>query len=429
MTSQFHRSSKTQNPVKPPTMLPQAHPQDYKGDIVFYVTPTKDTLNPKIPDFEMNLYENSKKTEKLQKQDLSSIVENSNDSGVCIDNCHTGSPTNFKEIFQYNHKILGSAWEGQANPPKKNRGLLNILGDMRRPLPGTYRASLNEVLATEKLINQRKFNDSVNNSSFRKRAKDTVDKNLLFAKRRRTNPNVEIEYVGPSINNFKIKKTLRKRCGGKGAANVWKFDKKNCEVWENKNLDAVQYSAMPDRKGLVSTAGQKGSATGGKGRGFEGVGGGSEFCDTDKLNITNYNFNRHRFCFDNRYEMDTVKSNVRKLMRKTFNRTMSPLTFDKFNSSADLRDPQPYTRVKEYGATAGSLGWRKLRKNTLKCISDKFGSSSVPKNLNLDLNATPRNAKLPTGFDRPRVTVRNDEISLDVHEISRDSFGFIARDP
>lgn len=127
--------------------------------------------------------------------------------------------------------------------------------------------------------------------------------------------------------------------------------------------------------------------------------------------------------------MDTVKSNVRKLMRKTFNRTMSPLTFDKFNSSADLRDPQPYTRVKEYGATAGSLGWRKLRKNTLKCISDKFGSSSVPKNLNLDLNATPRNAKLPTGFDRPRVTVRNDEISLDVHEISRDSFGFIARDP
>lgn len=51
----------------------------------------------------------------------------------------------------------------------------------------------------------------------------------------------------------------------------------------------------------------------------------------------------------------------------------------------------------------------------------------MPKNLNLGLDTTLKDAKLSTGFDRPRVTLRNDEISLDVHENSRDSFGFVAQ--
>jgi hypothetical protein len=51
----------------------------------------------------------------------------------------------------------------------------------------------------------------------------------------------------------------------------------------------------------------------------------------------------------------------------------------------------------------------------------------VPKNLNLGIDTTPKDAKLRTGFDRPRVTLRNDEISLDFHENSRDSFGFVAQ--
>jgi hypothetical protein len=344
MTSQFHPTPKTQNPHKSPTMLPKAHGLEYKADIVFYVTPNK-TKESKVPDFEVNLYETSgtpnEKTAKLDRRDLSSIVEHSDDSRMCVDNFHVGSPTDKREIFRLNDKILGTPWEGKVKIPKNKRGLGKFLENMRRPLPGTYQATLNEVLATEKLINQRKFNDSVNNSSFRKRAKDSVEKNLLFVKKRRTDPSLEIEYVGPSINNFKIVKSLRNRYKDSLPANVWKFDKKNCSLWESRNIDAVQYSATPDKNRFISTAGGKCSARNIINRGLSDVSGGSVFCDTVKLNVTNYNFNRHRFCFGNQYEKDTVKSNVHKLMRKTFNRTMSPLTFDKFNSSKDLTDPQP----------------------------------------------------------------------------------------
>jgi hypothetical protein len=171
--------------------------------------------------------------------------------------------------------------------------------------------------------------------------KGSVEKNLLFAKKRRTDPSLEIKYVGPSINNFKIVKSLRNRYRGSVPANVWKFDNKNCSLWENRNIDAVQYSATPDKNRLISTAGGKCSARNAINRGSSDVGGGSVFCDTVKLNVTNYNFNRHKFCFGNQYEKTSVKCNAHKLMRKTFNRTMSPLTFDKFNSSKDLTDPQP----------------------------------------------------------------------------------------
>jgi hypothetical protein len=344
MTSQFHPTSKTQNPHKSLAMQPKAHTLHYKGDIVFYVTPTK-AKDSKVPEFDMNLYETlgtpNDRTANFDRRDLSSIVEHSDDSRLCVDNYHAGSPRDKKEIFRLNDKTQGTPWEGKVKIPKKKGGLVKFLENMRRPLPQTYQVTMNEVLATEKLINQRKFNDSVNNSSFRKRAKDSAEKNLLSPKKRKTDLSLKIEYVGPSINNFKIVKSLRNRYRGSVPANVWKFDKKNYSGCENRNIDAVQYSATPDKNRLISTAGGKCRTRNIINRGSSDVGGGSVFCDTVKLNVTNYNFNRHKFCFGNQYEKDTVKSNARKLMRKTFNRTMSPLTFDKFNSSKDLTDLQP----------------------------------------------------------------------------------------
>jgi hypothetical protein len=153
MTSQFHPTSKPQNPHKSSTMQPKANTLHSKGDIVFYVTPNT-AKDSKVPEFDMNLYETlgtpNDRTAKVDRRDLSSIVEYSDDSRICVGNYHVGSPRDKKEIFRLNDKIQGTPCEGKVKIPKKKGGLVKFLENMRRPLPRTYQATMNEVLATEK---------------------------------------------------------------------------------------------------------------------------------------------------------------------------------------------------------------------------------------------------------------------------------------